>query len=108
MGLKARAQSVLAAIIIAEPDSVASVVANVKTADGVKDTTTKESELSDAGEVGLTSGTIRCNADTIGASSLAKGQTFTVAGVDMFLHDFKIDSQGAIVTMEYSNQRAVT
>jgi len=108
MALKAAAQAMLAIIITQHPEAVASVVANGETADGVKDTSNNVAELTDDGEVGVNTRTIRCNADTLVASSLTRGQTITVAAVSVFVMDFRIDPEGAIVTIDYSTQRPVT
>ncbi len=107
MALKALAQAALADIITQQPSSVAAIVANGNTANGVKDSETNEAELTDDGEVGRSISTIRCNADTIVAGDLVKGQTITVGGVSVFLLDFRLDPAGAIVTLEYSKQKPI-
>lgn len=106
--LKALAQAALATIITEQTSSVAAVVANEHTADGIKANEEHEAELSDDGEVGVTTSTIRCNADTLVAGELTKGQTITVGGVPMFLTNFRLDPAGAIVTLDYSKQRPIT
>ena len=105
MSLKALAQSALATIISQQTNSVASVVAGAKTADGILDSTVETASFEDAGEMGEKTGTVRCNADTIGV--LTRGQSITVGGTAVFVMSHKVDPAGAIVTIEYTTQRPI-
>lgn len=103
--LKTLAQAALAAMIVAQPNCVVVVVANGKTASALRNSKTSEPSLTDNGEMGMTTSTIFCNADTIG--EITKGQTITVAGVAVFALRYKVDPAGAIATIDYSEQKPV-
>ena len=106
MDLKAIAQAQLARIIAAHPGAVVTVIANSNTADAIRDSPVSEANLTDNGEMGLTTGRVFCNADTIGA--LTNGQAITVDGHQAFVTQVKIDPMGALVTISYQNQKPVT
>ncbi|MDD4860794.1 MAG: hypothetical protein PHH96_02185 [Smithellaceae bacterium] len=103
--LKTLAQNALATIITRQPNAVVEVVANGNTVNAVRDSKTSEPNLTDEGETGITTGTVRCNADDIGV--ITKGQTITVAGVSVFALAYKVDPCGAIATINYSEQKPI-
>ena len=105
MDLKAIAQAQLARIIAAHPGAVVTVVNGDNSAQCVRDTRTGDAELSDAGEVGRTIGTVRGNADTLGA--VTNGQTITVDGSAASVMAHRTDSMGALLTIEYQLQKPI-
>ena len=105
MDLKAIAQAQLARIIAAHPGAVVTVVNGKKSASCVRDTRTGEAELDDNGEVGITHGTVRGNADTLGA--VTNGQTITVDDSPATVMAHRTDSMGALITIEYQLQKLI-
>ncbi len=101
--VKTLAQNALSEMIAAQPNCAVTVVANGRSAQALKDRRISTANLTNNGETGLTTSTVRCNADTIG--TISKGQTITVGGVTVFALDYRMDSAGAIATIEYSEQR---
>jgi len=104
--IKTLAQNALATIISRQSNAVVSVVANSNTVDGVQDTQSKDASLEDSGEMGVVTSTVRCNSDDIGRLTL--GQTIAVGGVSVSVMSSKVDPAGAIVAIEYSQQRPIT
>ena len=102
---KAIAQAQLARIIASYPDAVVTVVNGENSASCVRDTRTGEAELDDNGEVGITHGTVRGNADTLGAVS--NGATITVDGSKASVMAHRTDSMGALLTIEYQLQKPI-
>lgn len=105
MDLKAIAQNELAKIITAHPNAVVVVVNGANSADGIRDTQRNEAQLADEGEIGGSSGTVRCNADTIG--SLTDGQTITVGGAAAFVMEHRLDCMNAIATIVYQRKENI-
>jgi hypothetical protein len=103
--LKTLAQAAFAAMIVAQPNCVVTVVANGNTAQALRNSKVSEPHLTENGETGVTTSTVFCNADTIG--TISKGQSMTVAGLAVFALRCKIDPCGAIATIYYSEQRPV-
>ena len=105
MDIKALAQAEFAKIVAAHPNVVVTVVNGVHSTSGVRDTRAGAANLGDAGEVGSTSGIVRCNADTLG--TLTNGQSITVGGSAAFVMAHRTDSAGALVTVEYTLQKPI-
>jgi len=103
---KAIAQAQLARIIAAHSGAVVTVVANGNTASAIKDSPAADADLGEMGEMGVTSGRVFCNTDTIGA--LTRGQAITVDGSQAFVMSSKSDPMGAVTTITYQNQKPVT
>jgi hypothetical protein len=103
--LKALAQAELAKAIALLPSAVVSVTANGKTAQGLRNSKTSEPSLTENGEQGLTTSKVFCNADTIG--EIDKGQAGTVDGVAVTFLTCKVDSCGAIASIEYQEQQPI-
>ncbi len=106
MSLKTVAQANLARLIARYPETVRSVVAGSKTASGIASNRATDADLGDSGEVGLTAGTVHCNADTIGV--LTQGQTITIDGAAATVMRAVTDPAGALVRIEYRLQRPVS
>jgi len=105
MDLKAIAQAQLARIIVAHSGAVVTVVNGENSASCVRDTRTGEAELDDNGEVGITHGIVRGNADTLGA--VTNGQTITVGDDAATVMQHRTDSMGALLTIEYQLQKPI-
>lgn len=103
MNLKTLAQAALATIIANHPEAVVTVVANGRTTQAVRDTSTSDADLQVEGEKGLTTGRVHCNADTIGI--VTQGQSITVDGTTAFAMRVRTDSMGAITTVDYTSQK---
>jgi len=91
------------AMCAAQPNCTVAVVANSNTVTGWKDTKTSEPDLTDNGETGVTTGRVWCVYADIGA--IEKGQTITVAGVSVFALRTRLDPAGALIAIDYSEQR---
>lgn len=105
MDIKSLAQAELAKIIAAHPSVAVAVVVNGKTVLCVKSAQSNTANLSDNGEVGVTTGAVRGNADSVGV--LAFGQTITVNGKQAFVMNHEPDSVGATVKISYQLQRPI-
>ena len=101
--LKTLTTDALATMLAAQADMKVTVVANGNTADGWRDSTVSEPSLTDNGETGITTGRVWCNYATLGA--ITKGQSITVGGTAVFALRTKIDPAGALIGIDYSEQR---
>lgn len=106
MSLQSLARGAFAIIQTAVPESVTAVISGEQTANGIRDTVRMDSNLLDAGERGMITGTVRVDASEL--IEPARGATITVDGEQVFVMQTRIDSAEAILTIEYSKQRPMT
>lgn len=103
--LKTLTTDALATILTAQPNLKLTVVASGNTADGFKDSVSSEPSLTENGETGVTTGRVWCNYASIG--TIAKGQSITVGGTAVFALRTEIDPAGALIGIDYSEQRPI-
>lgn len=105
MSVKDLAQSALAQIIAQHADHVVDVTIKGQTASGISDTTRNSSEPTVFADTGVVSGVVRVSSSLIDAPD--KGETIYVDDNLVFVTQVNQDSAGAVITINYQNQRPV-
>lgn len=106
MGLQAIARAQFATIKTSYSEAVVAVVVAGVTCNGVRSSTTKDSQASEYGENGITTGSVYVDASEV--SEPERGATIQVGGVDCFVLSVKTDPAGALLSITYSQQRPIS
>lgn len=104
--LKSIALTSFAAIIAAQTSSVVDVVVGSNTASGLLTNKAQSSDLEDAGEVGLITGSVYCKVDDVG--TVNRGGEITVDGHSAFVMDTTTDPAGALIKIDYQYTETTT
>jgi len=106
MNLKDRFQNAFNAFKTAHPEAVVSVTISGKSGSGTKGVAVDGASLADAGEVGLSSGTVRVS--TADFSKPGKGAAITVGSDACLVVNVRTDQVGAFYLIDYQLQKTVT
>ena len=104
--LQSMARAALASIMAQFPECVVAVVYGGRTASMLCDTVRRESQLTERGEEGATTRTVRGSAADLDEPT--QGARITVAGAGAIVTATRIDPAGAVLTIEYRLERPVT
>ena len=95
----------LAAVLEQHSAGSVTVVSSGETATGFRGVSDSDSALTDYGQQGFTSNTVRVDASDL--TTPAKGSTITVDGSDVFVTNTRLDPLGATLLITYDTQRPV-
>jgi|GEM_PF-4175612 len=106
MSLQSLARTAFATVQALHPDSIVVIKSGTSTANAIRDTGTDDSEFSDRGETGNTSGTVRVDASLF--PEPVRGSTITVDGKQVWVTEVKRDPVGALLTITFTKQQPLT
>lgn len=105
MSLQSAARAAFAGIKARVPESVVSVIIGDDVADGIRNSAVDQANGGVYGEQGLASCTVWVDASDFERPS--NGATIIVDGTDVIVTETKLDPAGAILRIDYQEQRPV-
>ena len=105
IAIQTLARAALSTIASAIPEAVVTVKVGGKTVSAIRDLSSDEAQLTDRGEVGIESGTVRFNSS--GITQPNRGDTIVVGGANVWVLECRIDPAGAMFAIRYSTQQPI-